>query len=222
MYYGKHGHKHDRKHEHKHVHKCEHEHKREHDHKHDRKCELKCEHKSEQSDSGGIIFLEPIQGSPNGGNLIIINGYNLIYTASVTMGGISVPFSILSNNKIQIIAQPQLQSQSVPIMVYFRNGLSETLLYTYVSDPIITILNPSIGPITGNNIITILGSGLALTKSVYFGSIPTFNFVVTSNTTIQVVVPNLTGQANMLEVRVEVSSGSSNKLMYTLIPPPMI
>lgn len=156
-----------------------------------------------------------------GGNAIIINGFNLIFTASVSMGGINVPFTTISNNQIQIIALPQTVSPTVEITVQFKNGSSESLPYTYISGSTITSLNPQRGPTTGVNIITIIGTGLAFTTSVYFNNIVTFNFVVTSDTTIQVAVPNLTGQSD-IQVHIITKGGPSNNLPYGLIPRPII
>ena len=169
----------------------------------------------------GIISLNPGRGPSIGGNYIIINGFNLIYTTAVIIEGAGVPFSILSNSQIQIIAPPMSSNYDVDITVQFRNGCSESLPYTYVNGPNIISLNPWSGPITGGNIITITGTGLTHTISVKFNDTVTFNFVVTSDSTIQVVVPNLTGQSNIL-VRVVTSSSTSNNLSYTLIPAPII
>lgn len=169
----------------------------------------------------GIISLSPSQGSTAGGNPIIINGFNLIFTTSVNIGGINIPFTLLSNNQLQVIAVPRSANQTVQITVQFQNGTSESLPYTYVNTSNITSLNPLSGPITGNNIITITGIGLASTTSVYFNNIATFSFVVLSDTTLNVAVPNLTGQSNVL-VHVVTLSGPSNNLPYTLIPPPII
>ena len=171
--------------------------------------------------SSGIISLLPSQGPSTGTNPIIINGYNLIFVTSVNMGRINVPFTILSNNQIQIIALPQTTSSTVQITVNFKNDSSESLPYTYVSGTTIAALTPSSGPIIGSNIITITGTGLAFTTSVYFNNIITFNFVITSDSTIQVAVPNLTGQSNIL-VHVVAGGITSNNLPYSLIPPPII
>lgn len=174
----------------------------------------------------GIINLDPSQGPITGGNSIIINGYNLIYTSFVTMDGISVPFTLISNNQLQIIAIPfettKIKgSQTIQISVHFKNGSTDSKPYTYINLPSIISLNPSSGPITGSNIITITGTNLSYTKSINFNNIPTYNFIVISDSIIQVVVPNLTGQLNVL-VHVRTTSGSSNNLPYNLIPQPII
>lgn len=173
--------------------------------------------------TSGIISLTPSNGPFSGGNSIIINGYNLIQTSSVTMNSTVVPFTILSNNQIIINALPSLAqtTNTVNITVSFNNGSSDSLLYTYLSPSSITSLTPSSGPITGSNIITITGTGLSSTSSIYFNTVPTYNFVVTSDSSIQVAVPNLTGQSDIL-VHVVTSVGSSNSLPYALVPPPII
>ena len=142
--------------------------------------------------TSGIISLNPSQGPTTGNNPIVINGFNLLQTSSITMGGIVVPFTLLSNNQIQIIALSQTTNQSTQITAYFNNGSSESLHYTYINISSITELNPSFGPIIGGNIISITGMGLSSTRSVYFNNIITFNFVIYSDTNIQVSVPNLT------------------------------
>lgn len=171
--------------------------------------------------TSGIISLNPSQGPSIGSNPIVINGFNLLQTSSVTMNGITIPFTLLSNNQLQIVASPQTTNQLVQITAYFHNGSSESLSYTYINNASITILSPSSGPMTGGNIISIAGTGLSSTRSVYFNNIITFNFVIYSDTNIQVSVPNLTGQSNIL-VHVTTATGSSNDLSYQLVPPPII
>lgn len=168
----------------------------------------------------GITFLTPIQGPTIGGNSIIINGYNLIYTKYVTVGIVNVSFTILSNNEIQIVL-PANPAQIVNINVQFQNDSSESLPYTYIDNASITSLNPSSGPMAGSNIITITGSGLSSTVSVYFNNIITYSFVVTSDSTLQVAVPNVTNQSN-IQVHVVTAAGVSNTLSYTIVPPPII
>lgn len=173
--------------------------------------------------TSGIISLNPSQGPLSGGNTIIINGYNLIHTKNVSIGGTNVSFILLSNNQLQIIAPPNSTGgkKIVNVTVQFQNGYSESLPYAYVDGPTIGSLTPSSGPITGSNIITITGINLASTVSVYFNNIITYNFVVISDTTLHVAVPNLTGESNV-SVHVVSSIGSTNNLPYNLISPPII
>jgi hypothetical protein len=174
--------------------------------------------------NSGIISLCPTQGVSAGGNIIIINGYNLINTQSISMNDINVPFNILSNTQIKITAIPKHCNQVVNITVKFQSGsyqYSESLEYTYINNAIITTLTPAYGPITGSNIITITGKGLTYTEFIYFNNVITCNFVVLSDSNLQVVVPNLTGESNIL-IHIATSTGISNELSYDLIPPPLI
>ncbi len=169
--------------------------------------------------TSNITSLTPSQGPSSGGNIIIINGYNLIFTKTVIMGGNSIPFVLLSNTQLQIIAPSG--TSSTDITVQFRNGSFGTLQYTYFDNVNITSLNPNSGPITGGNIITITGSNLSGTYSVYFNNIVTYNFVVISDSIINVAVPNLSNESNV-QISVRTCNSSSNTLPYTLIPKPMI
>lgn len=177
-------------------------------------------HQEEKAIVSEITTLDPAQGPSSGGNPIIINGCNLMYTEKVSINTINVPFTMLSNNKLQIIAPPSINTR-VQILVYFKNGSYDSKLYTYIESPIITSLNPSAGPMTGSNTIIITGTGLSSTISIYFGTIPTFNFIVISDYVVQTVVPNLFAKTSIL-IHVVTSGGSSNILTYSLIPPPII
>ena len=196
-----------------HCHKC-------HGHKSNQCRSSQCKHCTPKL-HGSITSLVPNSGPSSGNNFILINGYDLIFTTNVMMNNINIPFTILSNTQIQIIAIPQTGPSTVNITVKFKNDYYESLPYNYSLSPIITSLNPSSGPTTGNNIISIIGSNLFHTKIIYFNNISTFSFYVVSDTQLQVAVPNLTGN-NDINVHVESKNGSSNSLPYELILPPMI
>ena len=171
--------------------------------------------------NSGIISLNPDQGPITAGNLIIINGFNLVRTLSVTMNNIPIPFKLLSNNQLEITALSEHVIKAVNITVIFHGGYSESLLYTYTDNIYIISLDPASGPITGSNIITINGNNISSAVSIYFNEIITYNFIVLSDTSLQVAVPNLTGQHNVL-IYLITGNGSSNSLSYDLIPPPII
>lgn len=169
--------------------------------------------------SSSLTFLQPSCGPSSGGNQIIINGVNLIYTSSVMMGTTPVPFTILSNTQVSITAIPQILTPSILIKVRFVNSQIDSLPYLYVVTPNIISLTPSAGPISGGNILTINGSGLSATQTVHFGTITTYTFTVISDSTLSVVVPPLLGS---VEVNVTTNGGTSNSLLYTVLLPPVI
>lgn len=171
--------------------------------------------------NGYITALEPNSGPEAGGNNVTIIGFNLSRVKSVCFNNISVTFQIINNTTIRIKALPRTGSNTVPVFVSFGNFTSNILNYTYTSATTITSINPSTGPSHGGNVITISGFGLTDIFFVNFGNVSTDNFEIINDSTINVVVPNLSNSTNV-NVTVENSSGRSNSLIYTTILPPII
>ena len=89
--------------------------------------------------------------------------------------------------------------------------------YTYVALPVITTLNPTQGPASGGNAVTISGNHLGLTTSVLIGgtAVP---FVAISDGELVAVSPG--GTPGPVSVTATTPGGVSNTASYQLVAGP--
>ena len=145
------------------------------------------------------------------GTTVIINGTNLTGATSVTFGGVSSTFLVLSPTQIQAIA-PSGPSGSITVIT--PGGTAS--LTGYSSLPAISSFTPIKG--THGTIITITGTNLTGTTSVTIGGVPAVSFTVNSSTSITAEV----GAGATGNVSVSRPEGTASLGTFTWIPPPVI
>lgn len=86
--------------------------------------------------------------------------------------------------------------------------------------PVVVALNPTSGPTTGGEIVTITGTGLAQTTAVRFGAVDAQSIQVDSDT--QLTVPTPPGEPGTVDVTVTTPHGTSEpgSLTFTYVEPP--
>ncbi|WP_260636909.1 beta strand repeat-containing protein [Streptomyces angustmyceticus] len=164
-----------------------------------------------------LTSLTPTSGSPAGGNVVTVTGTNLTGATSVKFG--SNTGVILTNTATQItVIAPAGPPSSVNVTVTTAGGTSNGLPYTYVATPAptLTTLNPTSGPTTGGNTITLTGTNLTGATSVKFG---TNTGVILTNTATQITATAPPGTGNV-NVTVTTAGGTSNALPYTYVATP--
>jgi sugar lactone lactonase YvrE len=108
------------------------------------------------------------------------------------------------------------------------NGRIIEYQLTYVSKPVVTGLDPSMGEMFGGTSVTISGSGFTGATAINFGSVPVTTFTVISDSSITVMSPATTSPTGMATVDVTVTTpgGTSNinppadQFTYFPVPPP--
>ncbi|CAM5257104.1 IPT/TIG domain-containing protein [Streptomyces hirsutus] len=98
-------------------------------------------------------------------------------------------------------------------------GISNSVIYTYVTPPSLGSLTPTQGPTDAGAGITLTGSSLATTTAVHFGAAPAA-FNVLSDTTVAATAP--AGAPGPVSVNVTTIGGTSNSLTYTRVASPSI
>ncbi|KAJ5661421.1 uncharacterized protein N7477_009037 [Penicillium maclennaniae] len=174
-----------------------------------------------------ITSLSPTSGPVSGGNIVTINGTNLLYTTGVTFGATPASsFAILSNTQVAAVA-PAGAAGSTTVSVTNGAGTSSTLPYTYngAAVPVVSSVSPTSGPAAGGNTAIISGSGFTFATAVTFGATPATSFTVVSDTAINAVVPPGPSAGGVVDVLVTGPSGTSapgTTYTYTAAPTPTI
>lgn len=145
-----------------------------------------------------ISFIAPIAGPLAGGTAVTIAGTNLNSVTSVMIAGVNAAsFSIASPT--QIIAITGQATQAGAGYVQLQSPLGSTIssmAYTYynnASEPVISHIAPSVGPLGGGTQLLIQGQnyqtglGTGVINSVIVASIAAVQVSVTSNTSLTAV-----------------------------------
>jgi hypothetical protein len=171
------------------------------------------DHFSYTADSGtpAISGISPSTGPTSGGTTVIISGTNLTGATEVLFGTAAAPsFTVVSATEIDA-SSPLLAAGTVDITVVTFGGISSTSSadqFTAQSVlPTVSGLSQNTGSTAGGTTISLTGTHFTGTSVVTFGSVPTYAFSVTSDTSMTVVTP--ANAAGTFDVTVTTPSGTS-------------
>ena len=121
-----------------------------------------------------LVYLAPKSGSSTGGTSVTILGNFFINVWEVLFGDVpATQFEVVSPNRINAIAPPHPPGD-VHVRVSALAGYSEAEkgdLFTYVTLPVVTDLQPGRGPRRGGTLIVVHGDNFVAGQSkVHFGS----------------------------------------------------
>ncbi len=156
-----------------------------------------------------ITSFSPTQGA--GGTVVKITGTGFVNVTSVTVGGVSVPFTVVSSTTILVTIVAGVKSG--PIVVHTLSGVAASAVsFTVTLAPTILGFSPGAGKV--GSLVTITGANLAYTKSVTIGG-KAATFKVVSPTMVTATVPAgaVTGK---IVVTSPYGSSTSAKLFYVL------
>ncbi|GAA2374743.1 hypothetical protein GCM10010170_078020 [Dactylosporangium salmoneum] len=163
--------------------------------------------------------MSPTSGPTAGGATVTITGVNLAGTTSVTFDGVTGSVSNSTATSITVVTPPHVAG-NVPVGVNtVMGGTSVTGGYTYVAPPSVTSLSPASGSTSGEDTVTITGTGFTGATAVTFGAGALFT--VDSDTQITALTPTHT--AGPVDVAVTTPNGSATAAgAYTYVAPPSI
>ncbi|WP_432251814.1 IPT/TIG domain-containing protein [Streptomyces sp. HNM1019] len=166
-----------------------------------------------------LTTLNPTTGPTTGGNTVTITGTNLTNATQVLFG--TTPATILTNTPTQITTTAPTGTGTVNVTVTTTNGTSNPLPYTYTTTPTptLTTLNPTTGPTTGGNTVTITGTNLTNATQVLFGTTPA---TILTNTPTQITTTAPAGPPSVVNVTVTTPGGISNPLSYIYVAAPAV
>jgi IPT/TIG domain-containing protein len=141
-----------------------------------------------------VTGVSPYSGPPVGGTNVTITGTAFSGATKVSFGSVAAPsFHVVSDD--ELTAQSPAESASIQtISVTTATGTSLPAppndQFTFAAPtPVVTAVTPNTGPIAGNTLVTITGSGFIGTGKVAFGTIAAASFTVVSDTEITAVTP---------------------------------
>lgn len=158
--------------------------------------------------------LVPPSGPTAGGNPVAITGANLTLASAVLFGAGTALFSVLDDSHITTTAPPG--TGAVTLTVVSPGGISNSIFYEYLPAPVLTGLNPNLGPQTGGNQVTITGLNLGLVTEVSFGNARAPFNALSDN---QIVTTAPAG-AGTVALTITTPAGTSSGTSYTYLTPP--
>ncbi|WP_137967033.1 IPT/TIG domain-containing protein [Streptomyces antimycoticus] len=166
-----------------------------------------------------LTSVSPGQGPVGGGNTVTLTGSALTGVTGVTFGSTpATSFTVVSATQITAVAPPGATGP-VQITVTGPGGTSNGVTYFYVGVPTLTGAAPALGPVSGDNIVTLTGTNLLGATAVRFGSTPALSFTVVSATQISAVAPPGSGT---VQITAATPGGTSNGVPYTYVAVPVL
>jgi len=183
-------------------------------------------------DAPTVTNVSPNNGPASGGNTVTVTGTNFFPQAhKVYFGGVLATSTWINSTQISCVV-PAHAAGPVTVTVEIEDGQQGSLVnaYTYIAGPDITAVNPTFGPKSGGNTITVTGTNFSNPATVLFGS-TSFGFTASpsvtwiNSTQLSVVVPAdplFPGNNNNVDVRVMNADGQIDTLplSYVYVAPP--
>ncbi|MFF2493331.1 IPT/TIG domain-containing protein [Agromyces sp. NPDC058064] len=165
-----------------------------------------------------LTALAPDEGPTGGGTPVTITGTDLGGAELVTVDGVSVPFTQVSDTEITFVTPPHAAGE-VNVGVVTAGGPGNALPFTFVPLPALTELDPDAGPVAGGTPVTITGTGLGDASAVTVDGVPV-SYTQVSDTEITFVTPP--HAAGEVDVTVTTVGGESNALPFTYFDAPVL
>jgi hypothetical protein len=155
-----------------------------------------------------LAGLNTSAGPVAGGNIVTLTGTGFTGASQVRFGtSPASSFTVLSDS--QISATVPAGTGTVVLAVTTSGGESNGIAYAYSAMPTVGSVNPTAGPLTGGNSVTITGTGFSLASTVLFGTSSATSFTVLSNTQIAAIAP--AGSAGLAGVTVVTPGGLATR-----------
>ena len=135
--------------------------------------------------------LDLSEGRAAGGTTVAVSGSGFAPGAVVTFGSAPAASTTFVSPRQLLVTTPP-GTGAVGVRVTTAGGTSMTSAsstFTYRSAPSISGISPAQGPANGGTVVTISGAGLTGTTAVTFGSRPSTQWQVRSDTSIVAVAP---------------------------------
>jgi hypothetical protein len=171
-----------------------------------------------------ITSIDSPAAGPLAGSNITITGTGFVTGATVSIGGNAGTYVHVASGTTLTCAVPAGSAGAVSVTVTTLGGTSNAATFTYRNVPTITSIAaptapmPAAGPVTGNNWVTIYGTGFGVGMTpvpmVFFGNNAATSVVVSAGHIIQCIAPPGSA-AGAVPVTVITPGGTSNAATYT-------
>ena len=119
--------------------------------------------------------LNPSSGSSSGGTAVTITGQNFVNGCSVKFGGVdAVQVTFVSSTQVVAVTPPQAVGPATVSLInpdQKRFVAEDAFTYTPAPSPVITSINPTSGPQSGDTLVTIFGQNFKPNCIVMFGGV---------------------------------------------------
>ena len=163
-----------------------------------------------------LVGVSPQEGPTTGNQSVTLTGSGFTSNSIVTFGGLPANSVTLCGTSL-IGLTPSGTVGSATVQVNISGYLSNPGSYIYDAIPTITGLNPASGPILGNSLLSITGTGFVTTSSVV--TIGGYNATICGITTTNVTVLTPTGDTvGPYPTVISTPGGSSAPSQYVYNP----
>ena len=170
-------------------------------------------------DAPGLVSISPDEGPAAGGTPVTITGTDLTGTTEVTFDGIQASFLVV--NDTTLTATTPVHAAGLVTVSVITPGGADTIAFTYVAAPTLSLVSPDNGPATGLTSVTLTGTGLTGTTDVTFDGLSATNVVVVSDTEVTVDTP--AHAAGLVDVEVTTPGGADTLLnAFTYLAAPTL
>ncbi|MEV7806904.1 IPT/TIG domain-containing protein [Microbispora sp. NPDC088329] len=144
-----------------------------------------------------VAGVAPGQGPLAGGTPVVVTGIGLSGATAVRFGAVQAVFVVVTDTQLACTAPAGAGTVDVTVVAPGgTSATSELTSYTYVVMPTVMTLSPAQGPVTGGNLVTVIGSGFTYATDVHFGGAPA-PFSIVSDTQIVATAPGGAGTAGV-------------------------
>jgi hypothetical protein len=158
-----------------------------------------------------VTAVSPTAGPLAGGTTVTITGTGFTGASVVDFGTVAASsFTVVSATEITA-ASPAASAGTVDVTVATPGGTSTTSSadqFTYTTEPLVTSVSPTSGPLAGATSVTITGANFTDAAAVDFGTVAASSFTVVSDTQITATSPAASA-AGAVDVTVVSSNGTS-------------
>ena len=147
-----------------------------------------------------INTVTPIGGPLAGGTVITIDGSGYVFGITASLGGIPcTPVNFINAGRITCTTASRLAG-TFPLTLTNPDNQTVTMTsaYTYGEGPVISLVEPTMGPLAGGSVITILGRNFVNGATVSMGGNPCTPVVVVNSSQITCTTPAGTGGVDLV------------------------
>lgn len=174
-----------------------------------------------RADATGVTTVSPQEGPLRGGTRIVLSGSGLSDVVRVEVGGrAATDVRVESDSSVSAVTPARDEAGAVDVVAVLGSGVRHGVSpgFSYLVTPQVTSLDPSTGPVRGDNVVTITGSGFTSRIAVSFGGTRSGRVEVVSSTVLRAVVP--AGLPGYVDVTVTTAGGTSmansgSRYLYT-------
>jgi hypothetical protein len=168
--------------------------------------------------------VQPTSGAPAGDTPLTLIGSGFTSTLAVVLGSSSCS-SVSLVSSTRLTCRTPASAVGTANLVVSGQGLTLTLpaAYEYVAAPTLTSVTPLGGPITGNTLLTLTGTGFRSGATVKLGSEACSFPTLLSSTSLRCISPSVSStQAVTLSLSNSDGQASTTSLTYTYLAVPTI